>query len=74
MQKGANIATGNYLLFADADIVHLPGSFATAIAEMEEYHHDFLALLPHVEWSGFWENVVMPAAFLVVAKIRLEEP
>jgi hypothetical protein len=77
MQHGADIATGEFLLFSDADIIHAPGSFSTAIAEMQQRRHDFLALLPFVEWQGFWENVVLPAAFLVIARYgskRLEDP
>ena len=77
MQHGADCATGDYLLFSDADIVHYPGSFTTAIAEMQEHRQDFLALLPFVEWQGFWENVILPAAFLVVARYgskSLEDP
>jgi chlorobactene glucosyltransferase len=77
MQNGANIAKGEYLLFSDADIIHTPGSFSTAIAEMQVNKYDFIALLPYVEWQGFWENVILPAAYLVIARYgskKLEDP
>jgi hypothetical protein len=31
MQHGAAEATGDYLLFTDADILHKPGCFATVL-------------------------------------------
>ena len=78
MQKGAEVATGAYLLFTDADILHMPGCFATVKNLMQEEAYDFISLLPFLENHSFWENVNMPIYFFGVAKLLatpgLEDP
>jgi glycosyltransferase involved in cell wall biosynthesis len=78
MQKGAEVATGAYLLFTDADIVHTPGCFATVVNLMQEEGYDFISLLPFLENHSFWENVNMPIYFFGLAKLLatpgLEDP
>ena len=78
MQKGAEVATGAYLLFTDADILHMPGCFATVNNLMQEEAYDFISLLPFLENHSFWENVNMPIYFFGVAKLLatpgLEDP
>ncbi|MBW2334097.1 MAG: glycosyltransferase [Deltaproteobacteria bacterium] len=69
MQKGAEVATGAYLLFTDADILHTPGCFATVNNLMQEEAYDFISLLPFLENHSFWENVNMPIYFFGVAKL-----
>ena len=36
MQQGAAVATGDHLLFADADVLHAPTFFATALRAMRD--------------------------------------
>lgn len=78
MQKGAEVATGAYLLFTDADILHTPGCFATVNNLMQEEAYDFISLLPFFENHSFWENVNMPIYFFGLAKLLatpgLEDP
>ncbi|UCF83550.1 MAG: glycosyltransferase [Desulfobacteraceae bacterium] len=78
MQKWADEATGDYLLFTDADILHSPGCFATALNVMQEEAYDFISLLPFLENQSFWENVNMPIYFFGIAKLLatqgLEDP
>jgi len=69
MQHGAVGATGNYLLFTDADIVHAPGCFATALNEMQQNTYDFLSFFPRCDSQSFWENVNIPIYFFGVAKL-----
>lgn len=77
MQTGADIATGTYLLFSDADITHAPGCFSAAIAEMEACRYDFLTLVPRFRWLGFWENSFVPSmamGFAALVSTGLEDP
>jgi glycosyltransferase involved in cell wall biosynthesis len=78
MQHGAANATGNYLLFTDADIIHTPGCFATVLSVMQKNGYDFISLCPFWNNQSFWENVNMPIYFFGVAKLLatpgLEDP
>ena len=78
MQHGAVGATGDYLLFTDADIVHAPGCFATVLNEMQQNTYDFISLFPRCDNQSFWENVNIPIYFFGVAKLLatpgLEDP
>ena len=78
MQFGAAEATGDYLLFTDADIIHSPGCFATVLNVMHEEAYDFISLLPFLKNHSFLENVNMPIYFFGVAKLLaiqgLEDP
>jgi glycosyltransferase involved in cell wall biosynthesis len=78
MQYGAANATGNYLLFTDADIMHAPGCFATALNVIQKEGYDFISLCPLWDNRSFCENVNMPIYFFGVAKLLatpgLEDP
>ena len=67
MAEGAKIAKGKWLLFADADTVHKPGSLARAVAEAEEHNADLLSYSPAQEVRTFWEKAVMPVIFAELA-------
>jgi chlorobactene glucosyltransferase len=57
---GAQAATGELLLFVDADVRWAPGGLRAAVAFLEREAADFLVVIPHLESRGFWENVLMP--------------
>ena len=61
MQKGAARATGDFLLFSDADIMHQPTCFVTALAEMDRRGLDFLSLFPRMQCVSLWENIILPS-------------
>lgn len=61
MQQAAERASGEYVLFTDADIRHGPTCFATALAELERGGYDFLSLFPRFVTVTVWENVLLPA-------------
>ena len=63
MQQAAAVATGEMILFTDADIVHSPRCFVTALAEMERRELDFLSLFPLMECVSFWENAILPRSW-----------
>jgi chlorobactene glucosyltransferase len=58
--QGAEKASGELLLFADADVRYDPGALSAAVAMLERERLDLLALFPKLEMEGFWENVLMP--------------
>ena len=61
MQKAAASASGDMLLFTDADIVHAPRCFIMGLAEMETRKLDFLSLFPLMKCVSVVENIIVPA-------------
>jgi chlorobactene glucosyltransferase len=57
---GARAASGEVLLFVDADVRYEPGCLREAVSLLLEREADFLGLLPRLEAEGFWENVLLP--------------
>lgn len=71
---GARVARGEWLLFTDADTVHLPGSLAASLGEAREYQAALLSYSPRQEVRGFWEKAVMPVVFAELTRVyRTEE-
>jgi hypothetical protein len=60
MQQAAARATGNILLFTDADVRHAPDCFSTALMELQARGLDFFSLFPKIQCVSFWENVNVP--------------
>jgi glycosyltransferase involved in cell wall biosynthesis len=64
---GARRSRGDWLLFTDADTVHLPGSLARALGEAKQHAADLVSYSPQQEVHGFWEKAVMPVIFAQLA-------
>jgi glycosyltransferase involved in cell wall biosynthesis len=64
LQHGLAASTAPYVVFADADVIHEPQCFVTALAELRKRQIDFLSLCPRFEFESFWENVILPHAFI----------
>ena len=60
LATGAEGATGKWILFMDADVELHPKALEDATAACERHGWDHLALLPHFEREGFWEELLMP--------------
>ena len=60
-------ARGEWLLFTDADTVHLPGSLSRALAEAKSCGAEMLSYSPAQELHGFLERAVMPVIFAELA-------
>ena len=60
LHQGSLRATGEMLLFVDADVVYAPEGVAAAVARVEESGVGLLSLFPRLGMKGFWENVAMP--------------
>ncbi|HWG89969.1 MAG TPA: glycosyltransferase [Candidatus Thermoplasmatota archaeon] len=64
---GAREATGEYLLFTDADTVHAPESLRLTVGEALVREADLFTGYTQQELPTFWERVVMPPIFLLIA-------
>ncbi|MGA8430952.1 MAG: glycosyltransferase family 2 protein [Candidatus Sulfotelmatobacter sp.] len=64
---GAQIARGEWLLFTDADTVHLPGSLARSVSEAKQHDVALLSYSPAQIVKTFWEKAVMPVIFSELA-------
>lgn len=54
---GAHIATGEYLLFTDADTVHAPTSLGRALGRMQRDRLDMVSMVPNHLINRFWERL-----------------
>jgi glycosyltransferase involved in cell wall biosynthesis len=64
---GSFRAHANWLLFTDADTIHLPGSLARALKEAESEKADLLSYSPGQTVGTFSERAVMPVIFSELA-------
>jgi glycosyltransferase involved in cell wall biosynthesis len=62
MFTGSKAASGEWLLFTDADTIHSRLSLQTAVTEMLRRKLDCLTLAPEIQTKSFWEKVVQPLA------------
>ena len=67
MAAGARAARGRWLLFSDADTVHLPGSLARSLMEAQQRGAELLSYSPEQEVHGVWEKAVMAVIFAELA-------
>jgi chlorobactene glucosyltransferase len=64
--QGARRATGEILLFTDADTTHGAVLLARAVAGLEEERADLLTLVGRQLMETFWERLVQPQIFLLM--------
>ena len=64
---GARAARGPWLLFTDADTIHLPGSLARSLEEAQRRGVDMLSYSPAQIVKSFSEKAVMPVIFAELA-------
>ncbi len=60
---GAAQATGDWLLFTDADGVHLPGSTARALADAAATGAGLVSYSPEQETHTWWERALIPFVY-----------
>jgi glycosyltransferase involved in cell wall biosynthesis len=60
LHQGSHRASGQVLLFVDADVIYGPDAVCAAVAMMEERGSALLTLLPFFEMRGLGENAAIP--------------
>lgn len=72
--EGAKLASGEWLLFTDADTTHLPGSLEALLKRAEREQADLLSISPGQLVETWWEKAVIPLVYAQLAKLyRFEE-
>ena len=66
---GAQKAACDWLLFTDADALHLPGSTARALAEAESRRADLVSYSPGQEMHTWWERAMIPFVFCRLSQL-----
>jgi chlorobactene glucosyltransferase len=64
--QGADAATGDILLFTDADTKHSPDLLGRAVAMLTREQADLLTVAPRQLIIGFWERVIMPQIWVML--------
>lgn len=64
---GAAAARGQFICFTDADARHGTGLVARAVREMQADSLDMLSVAGRQELGSFWERVVQPHVFWMIA-------
>lgn len=65
---GARHACSQWLLFTDADTVHVQGSLALCLKELNKQEAAMLSYSPEQLVETFWEKAVMPVIFADLAQ------
>ena len=65
--QGARAARGDVLLFTDADTVHGAPLMARAVAALEQERADCVTVLGRQIMESFWERLVQPQVFTLLA-------
>jgi hypothetical protein len=77
-QQLGEAATGDWLLFLDADTAAEPELVAAALACAGRRRLDLLSILPFLELGSFWERAVLPPFLALISAIfpveRMDQP
>jgi glycosyltransferase involved in cell wall biosynthesis len=60
---GAAAATGDWLLFTDADTFHYPGAARRALSDAVDHDAVLVSYSPEQELGSFWERALIPMVY-----------
>ncbi len=60
--QGQKLATGQWLLFVDSDVVLQPDALSSSMSLVVNRSYDLLSLLPRLESHSVWESLLVPLA------------
>jgi chlorobactene glucosyltransferase len=60
--QGQKLATGDWLLLVDSDVILEPDALSASMAVVLRKKFDLLSLLPRLESHSFWESLLVPLA------------
>ncbi|HLY62937.1 MAG TPA: glycosyltransferase [Terriglobia bacterium] len=69
LSLAARVATGEWILATDADVVFHPELLKLAVSLALEKGAQLVSVMPEMEPGGFWEKVVLPAFSLLLATL-----
>lgn len=69
LHQGSLRATGELLLFVDADVFYAPEAVSSAVDAFTKSSAAMISLLPRFELRGFWEHVIMPNLAVVAFSV-----
>ena len=64
--QGAQSATGEILLFTDADTRHAPTLLGHAVSTLRATGADLLTIAPEQQCLSFWERTIMPQVWVLL--------
>ncbi|HUI42074.1 MAG TPA: glycosyltransferase family 2 protein [Terriglobia bacterium] len=74
LAAGARAASGDWLLFTDADTEHHPGSLGQVLERARRAHADVVSLSPGQQTPTWWEKAIIPFVFAELARrFRFEQ-
>ncbi|MGH7613244.1 MAG: glycosyltransferase family 2 protein [Gemmatimonadales bacterium] len=66
LAQGYREATGDLLLFADADTKHEPELIPRAVTVLRTEHVDLVSVIPRQAMGTFWERLIQPHVFFAL--------
>jgi len=67
LTEGARHATGDWILFTDADVIFEPHALRTAIAFADGHRADHIVLFPEMLWGGYVEAALLSLFTMALA-------
>ena len=69
MKQLVEYATGEYIIFTDADTRHESHSLSYAMTNMLHYNADLLSVYTYHEMNTFGEKVIVPSVYIMMALV-----
>jgi glycosyltransferase involved in cell wall biosynthesis len=71
LHQGSKIATGEWLLFVDSDVVLQPEALDVGMGVVRRKQFDMLSLLPRLESHSIWEAMLIPLSAAAASTMYL---